>query len=1085
MDNCDLAKLSVSVGKLHPDFSPNITKYQVTVESSVNKVNLNVATSDCGASYRIRFGDESRVVKLSDGLNKVEIEVAAEDGTIKKYYVEITKLPASIAELSELALEGEFPLYPEFNPKTFEYNSTVPFYVNSVTMIPKVPDKHIQVKVNGVDSSQPVLLNYGDTLVDILVCSADGSHSQVYTVLVTRELLPLAVTFSDPKNQFEYECPVSLNAFYRPISINESNPKHIFSRPYIEMLARRSKVDPLNNSPLRGCWKIIEMSLDHAMSAAPVKCLFRYRGCDSEIKLSELGSHLLDCPHKPTGELRTKDVTDTKWYKEHFETTSSLSIETKHSVEVRNWEKKLRLRAAVESSVENLCAFAEDHLKVYNEYLPKPGDLMQYSEDTSPLYNLEQAAVYYASAIRYNSKDSRLHFLLGMVLEKTYYATEMYGLQKKIDKENSVLSNAKSTSYQDDILAVCKLHGLSGTPTVEKQLQALGKEYQSLRDQGQSSKADYVQTLYLWLSKKPGKDNSVALQDEENCLKQALMKYLDAWSLSPHCWEYNLHVGRLLLLQGKHTEALQHLQTGLALRPLNAGLRFFTGLALLQQEKKPSEDSEMEAALFLQQGLEHFVGQRCRESWKEQFPLDPLSSISTQFLQGLLTLGRLQQRNILQDKAISSEQVYHIVAALAAQSVSQCVIRGEASSQLEWVLLDAHSVLLQRLIHKDEAKAELKPLVAKRCQAIIALIHLTSITPCQELLDLQENACQLSVVTTPRNSYALCQLGLAQLSQYDSSPKLTTSQDVLANACLSFQASIDLEGKPQKGEPPEQLSKQKWWQDKQKSEQEIVSKTAPSQPQAVKGPANTGATRARGRAQPGKGLSKTPAPVNPGRAGRTASASKPSTARGRPGVAARSSSSSTKRHNTSSKSKQEVPAKPIDTVPEPVKESVIESGPVNPKSYIPRIGLAGALSRSKKYEQAKTLYQEVISMSPEVHDAYIELVQLLEPTDPEAALEVYCRYPLKPVAEQTLYDAFITGETVRILMKLELYDHPMLGSSLVAYGKVMGLSCIEKYIDILDGKSMTKLLRSVYAKIHDRPENDPELQDFFRFKCWL
>ena len=52
---------------------------------------------------------------------------------------------------------------------------------------------------------------------------------------------------------------------------------------------------------------------------------------------------------------------------------------------------------------------------------------------------------------------------------------------------------------------MCKLHGFLGTPTMENQLQALDKEYQQLREQGQSSKADYVQTLYIWLSKKAGK----------------------------------------------------------------------------------------------------------------------------------------------------------------------------------------------------------------------------------------------------------------------------------------------------------------------------------------------------------------------------------------------------------------------------------------------------------------------------------------------------------------------------------------------------------------------------------------------------
>lgn len=79
-------------------------------------------------------------------------------------------------------------------------------------------------------------------------------------------------------------------------------------------------------------------------------------------------------------------------------------------------------------------------------------------------------------------------------------------------------------------------------------------------------------------------------------------------------------------------------------------------------------------------------------------------------------------------------------------------------------------------------------------------------------------------------------------------------------------------------------------------------------------------------------------------------------------------------------------------------------------------------------------------LTVQIHDAYIELAQLLEPSDPQAALDVYCKFPLKPVAEQNFEDAFITGEIVRMLMSEEQYDHPQLGPSLIAYGKVMGLS---------------------------------------------
>lgn len=53
MDNCDLEKLHVSGGKLHPNFSPELTDYSATVESSVTTVTLDLLTSDCGASCHV------------------------------------------------------------------------------------------------------------------------------------------------------------------------------------------------------------------------------------------------------------------------------------------------------------------------------------------------------------------------------------------------------------------------------------------------------------------------------------------------------------------------------------------------------------------------------------------------------------------------------------------------------------------------------------------------------------------------------------------------------------------------------------------------------------------------------------------------------------------------------------------------------------------------------------------------------------------------------------------------------------------------------------------------------------------------
>lgn len=67
-------------------------------------------------------------------------------------------------------------------------------------------------------------------------------------------------------------------------------------------------------------------------------------------------------------------------------------------------------------------------------------------------------------------------------------------------------------------------------------------------------------------------------------------------------------------------------------------------------------------------------------------------------------------------------------------------------------------------------------------------------------------ACQLAVMTNPRDSHALCLLGLAQLAQYDSNPDSDGSKEAMSDASLSFQASIETENKSQSGEPPEQLT---------------------------------------------------------------------------------------------------------------------------------------------------------------------------------------------------------------------------------------------------------------------------------------
>ncbi|MGH0143860.1 UNVERIFIED_CONTAM: hypothetical protein FKN15_041543 [Acipenser sinensis] len=265
----------------------------------------------------------------------------------------------------------------------------------------------MKVCVNDSDVAEPVLLNVGDTLLDVKVSSADGTKAQVYVVVISRMQLPHLVSFNDIKDQVEFECPVSLTALYRPVSINGSDPKHTFSAPYIELLTRRSKVDPLDEQPLRKNWRNPEYDLDKRISAASVRCCYAYRG---------------DIPH--------------------------------------------------------------------------------YDEGSSPLDALHQVAVEYASAIKLKPRDPKLHFLLGLAIEEQYYASEIYGLKKRTEEDAQELSSAKAAGREDEILAICKLHGFQGKPTLENQLQALDAEFHQLKD---LRKSGYIQTLFIWKSKKAGK----------------------------------------------------------------------------------------------------------------------------------------------------------------------------------------------------------------------------------------------------------------------------------------------------------------------------------------------------------------------------------------------------------------------------------------------------------------------------------------------------------------------------------------------------------------------------------------------------
>lgn len=81
-----------------------------------------------------------------------------------------------------------------------------------------------------------------------------------------------------------------------------------------------------------------------------------------------------------------------------------------------------------------------------------------------------------------------------------------------------------------------------------------------------------------------------------------------------------------------------------------------------------------------------------------------------------------------------------------------------------------------------------------------------------------------------------------------------------------------------------------------------------------------------------------------------------------------------------------------------------------------------------------------------VHDACIELAEMLAKSDPKGAVDVYCKFHISD--PPTFDDGFILGEIVRLLMKAEDYEDKRLVKNMILYGKVYGLGKYEQHAHV-------------------------------------
>lgn len=178
--NNHLIDITPSVGELSPSFSYTEEEYSLVLDASSSILSFDVVTEDVNAKVK---GNEIQVIP--DGLSKREIIVEAEDGSTRKYTINVYKEITDEARLASLSIDG-YTFHETFDKDTFNYTLIVP---NSKKLILPSEVEAIPVDSNATISktSSLVLSSTATNIYTIVVTAKDGFTKKTYTISIDRE----------------------------------------------------------------------------------------------------------------------------------------------------------------------------------------------------------------------------------------------------------------------------------------------------------------------------------------------------------------------------------------------------------------------------------------------------------------------------------------------------------------------------------------------------------------------------------------------------------------------------------------------------------------------------------------------------------------------------------------------------------------------------------------------------------------------------------------------------------------------------------------------------------------------------------
>ena len=145
-----LKSLSVENYNITPEFDKQTINYEIKEVIQEEYITVITETDDDKSSV-----SGNGKITLNSGENNLRIDVTAENGTVRTYFIKVTKEIIKDNTLSSLELKDEnndsIEFTPEFNKDVFEYSCSIENYINKINVNAKSDNEKADIKVVGND----------------------------------------------------------------------------------------------------------------------------------------------------------------------------------------------------------------------------------------------------------------------------------------------------------------------------------------------------------------------------------------------------------------------------------------------------------------------------------------------------------------------------------------------------------------------------------------------------------------------------------------------------------------------------------------------------------------------------------------------------------------------------------------------------------------------------------------------------------------------------------------------------------------------------------------------------------------------